>query len=107
MEVYKILAESPATVFHDGAVTGLEMISPKIFEEVLQTTDGLVPAIQTAIETQSGADILTPWPGFDVVRNYESFYPLKDYVSQEVLDNALVNDTRSVVHLHSAVNNFI
>lgn len=62
------------------------------FEEVLQTTDGLVPAIQTAIETKSGADILTPWPGFDVVRNYESFYPLKDYVSQEVLDNALVTD---------------
>ncbi len=33
IEVYKILAQSPATVFHDGAVTGLGMISPKIFEE--------------------------------------------------------------------------
>jgi uroporphyrinogen-III decarboxylase len=32
-EVYKILAESPATIFHDGAVTGLGMISPKIYEE--------------------------------------------------------------------------
>ena len=62
------------------------------FEEILQTTEGLVPAIQTAIETQSGPDIMTPWPGFDVVRNYESFYPMKEYVSQEVVNNTLVTD---------------
>lgn len=32
-EIYRMLIESPATLFHDPAVVGLGMISPNIFEE--------------------------------------------------------------------------
>lgn len=61
-------------------------------EEVLQTTEGLVPSVQTAIQTQSGPDIMTPWPGFDVVSNYSSFVPMKDIISPEVLKRQLITD---------------
>jgi multiple sugar transport system substrate-binding protein len=82
-------------------------------EQVLQTTEGLVPAVQSAIQTQSGADILTPWPGFDVVSNYESFVPMKEIISPDVLQRQLITDLVTFkgdaygIPIYSLVNGFL
>ncbi|MCL5072657.1 MAG: extracellular solute-binding protein, partial [Actinobacteria bacterium] len=82
-------------------------------EQVLQTTEGLVPAVQSAIQTQSGADILTPWPGFDVVSNYQSFVPMKDIITPEVLSRQLITDLVTFkgdaygIPIYSLINGFL
>jgi raffinose/stachyose/melibiose transport system substrate-binding protein len=82
-------------------------------DEVLQTTDGLVPAVQSAIQTQSGPDIMTPWPGFDVVSNYQNYVPLKDIISPDVLSRQLITDLVSYkgdaygIPIYGLVNGFL